>query len=118
MTHDHPAAQHSHALHSSQVQGAPNMPEMSFRKRKRNQDRNALLKAALWRAFPDATSENDLSIRAAAAMLKEGGEDITDRGIRKWLNGDALPRAKNMAALGILIGSEAAMDILFGKDTR
>lgn len=109
---------HSHALHSSQVHSGVNMSELSFQKCKNRLSRHALLKAALWRAFPDATSENDLSKKAAEAMLKEGGEDITDRGVRKWLAGDTLPRAKNMAALALLIGAETAMDILFGKDTR
>ena len=94
------------------------MQEQSFQKRPQPSGKHKIIADALWRAFPEAESEHQLSKLASEALLREGGEVITDRGVRKWLAGDALPRAKNMAALEILIGAEAAMDLLFGKDSR
>lgn len=93
------------------------MSELSFQKRPQPSGRHKILVDALWRAFPEAQSENHLSKLAAEALFREG-EEITDRGVRKWLSGETLPRAKNMAALALLIGAEKAMDILFGKGGR
>lgn len=92
-------------------------PEPAVRKRPQPTGRHKLLADALWSAFPEAQSENHLSKLAAEALFDQG-EEITDRGVRRWLAGETLPRAKNLAALALLIGAERAMDILFGTGSR
>ncbi len=93
-------------------------PEHAFPKRPALDDRNERLARCLWRAFPEARSENHLSELAEQALLRESGQRMTARGIRKWLSGDTMPQARNIAALAVLIGAEAVMDAIFGKDTR
>lgn len=107
---------------NSQVEDGVNISELSSQKspepRPQLSRRHRALSSALWRAFPEAQSENHLSKLASEALMKEGGEQVTDRGVQKWLSGETLPRARNMAGLALLIGAETAMDILFGKGSR
>ena len=108
------------------------MPEQSFRKSRDVRPtpplRNRILKKALWAAFPDAASENDLSKRAAealdeiaAARARATGEDpdaVPDRAIRKWFAGQSFPQGRTLRDLGLLVGAELIMDLMIGKWTR
>ena len=89
------------------------MSELSSRN-----DRHEKLKRALWRAFPEARSENELSILVAQHMPRRRGRPFSDRGVRKWFAGDAFPQGRNLIAIAALLAAEAAMDLLFGKDTK
>lgn len=46
---------------------------------------------ALWRAFPEATSDNDLADRASPYFRNKRGEPVEPRTIRYWLRGETLP---------------------------
>lgn len=91
------------------------MSELTCRK---FNDRHARLKSALWRAFPDARSENELSILVAEKMPAKRGKPFTDRGVRRWFAGETYPQGRNLIAVGAILTAELAMDLLFGSDTR
>lgn len=62
---------------------------------------------ALWTAFPEATSENDLAERAATYFRnKRTGEAIDPRTIRYWLRGEAVPHGSHMFTLIWMVGAD------------
>lgn len=62
---------------------------------------------ALWSAFPDATSDNDLAERAAPYFRnKRTGEQIDPRTVRLWLRGSSIPQGEHMLALIWMVGAD------------
>lgn len=66
--------------------------------------------AALWKAFPSATSEAALAEMAAPHFRKANGRPIAPRTIRYWLRGDTLPDHMHTMVLVQMVGSE----VIFG----
>lgn len=66
--------------------------------------------AALWRAFPEATSEAELSEMASPYFRNlagpKVGQPIDPRTIRYWLKGDTLPRTQHFAVLAGMVGAD------------
>lgn len=62
--------------------------------------------AALWRAFPEAVSENDLATRAAPYFRKRCGAAIDPRTVRLWLNGTSMPSSEYILVLIGMVGAE------------
>ena len=62
---------------------------------------------ALWAAFPEAASENELAeIAAPYFRNKRTGDPIEPRTIRYWLRGEAIPQGSHMFALIWMVGSD------------
>ncbi len=62
--------------------------------------------SALWQAFPEATSANDLSERAAPYFRDErSGQPINSKTIRLWLDGVSLPRTPHTLTLIGMVGA-------------
>jgi hypothetical protein len=61
--------------------------------------------AALWAAFPEATSENDLAERAAPYFRNRQGQAIDPKTVRLWLQGVSLPRAEFIFVLIGMVGA-------------
>lgn len=61
--------------------------------------------AALWAAFPEAVSENDLAERAAPYFRRRDGTAIDPKTVRLWLQGVSLPRAEFIFVLIGMVGA-------------
>lgn len=61
--------------------------------------------AALWRAFPEAISENDLAERAAPYFRNRDGRAVDPKTVRLWLQGVSLPRAEFIFVLIGMVGA-------------
>ena len=61
--------------------------------------------AALWAAFPEAVSENDLAERAAPYFRRRDGSAIDPKTVRLWLQGVSLPRAEFIFVLIGMVGA-------------
>ncbi len=70
--------------------------------------------AQLWRAFPEAKTDNDLSELVAAALTCEG-RPITPRTVRNWLACKNTPHFRYVPMVLALSGMEAVTDLVFGE---
>ncbi|WP_259912738.1 hypothetical protein [Jannaschia sp. M317] len=65
----------------------------------------------LWRAFPEATSENELA-DLVAELLTTDARDVHPRTVRNWLRGENTPHFRYMLAVLSLAGAEAVFDLI------
>ncbi|MDR7125520.1 hypothetical protein [Pseudotabrizicola sp. 4114] len=61
--------------------------------------------AALWAAFPEATSSHDLAERAAPYFRNRQGQPIDPKTVRLWLSGVSLPRGEHVFVLIGMVGA-------------
>lgn len=89
--------------------------EMSFRKSAGGvspQDaERAWFARLLWRAFPEARSENELA-DLAAEVLTSGKRPVTARTVRNWLRCENTPHFRYVLQVVALAGAESVFEIL------
>lgn len=93
---------------------------MSFRKspaRQKNGRENAeeaeraWFASLLWRAFPDAVSENELA-ELAARVLTSDSRPVTARTVRNWLRCENSPHFRYVLRVIGLVGAEAVFQMI------
>lgn len=62
--------------------------------------------AALWRAWPEAISNNDLANRAAPYFRRADGRAIDPKTVRQWLDGVSMPRGEFVLVLIGIVGAD------------
>lgn len=67
----------------------------------------------MWRAFPEATSENELA-EIVAAYLTRRGRTVTPRTVRYWLRHQTSPHWRYVVELLALAGAEGVFSLIFG----
>lgn len=101
--------------HQTSVKAKPasKSPEMSFRKSAltREEAERAWFASLLWKAFPDATSENELADRAAEA-LTDDKRPVTPRTVKNWLRQDNSPHFRYVLRVIALVGAESVFQLL------
>jgi hypothetical protein len=65
----------------------------------------------LWRAFPEARSENELA-DLAAGVLTSGNRPVTSRAVRNWLRKDNTPHFRYVLQVLAMAGAESVFSIL------
>jgi hypothetical protein len=89
--------------------------EMSFRKHRGGispaDAERAWFAGLLRRAFPEATSENELA-ELAAEVLTSTARPVTARAVRNWLRQENTPHFRYVLAVIGLAGSEAVFQII------
>lgn len=65
----------------------------------------------LWKAFPDATSENELA-EMAAEVLTEDRRPVTSRTVRNWLRRENSPHFRYVLRVIALVGAESVFQLL------
>ena len=94
--------------------------EKSFRKK--SNKTNALRKSsakmdlawvgkALWRAFPEAQSENELC-ELAATVLSTADHTVTSRTVKNWVRGDNPPHFRYIRSILVMAGAEAVFNLI------
>ena len=68
----------------------------------------------LWRAFPEADSENALA-HIAAGVLSREGRPVTPRAVRNWLRAENTPHFRYVLAVMALVGAEAVFARISGE---
>ena len=89
-------------------------PEMSFSKSGAltpEDTERAWFAGLLWRAFPDAKSENELA-ELAAQVLTTGNRPVTPRAVRNWLRRENTPHFRYVLAVLNLAGTEAVFQFM------
>lgn len=64
------------------------------------------VQAALWRAFPEANSENELCLMAVGYFFDENGRPVSKRTVKYWLRGETLPNCIHYRTLIGMVGVE------------
>lgn len=86
--------------------------EMSFRNAMSPEEaERAWFAGLLWRAFPEAQSENELC-DLAAEVLTKGNRSVTSRTVRNWLRRENAPHYRYVLSVIALVGAEAVFQIL------
>ena len=67
----------------------------------------------LWKAFPEARSENDLAELVSNHFTRRG-RDVTKRTVRYWLSRETTPHWRYVVELMALAGAERAFELIFG----
>lgn len=67
----------------------------------------------MWRAFPEATSENELA-EIVAAYLTRRGREVSPRTVRYWLRRETTPHWRYAVELLALAGVEKVLEFVFG----
>jgi hypothetical protein len=98
---------------SVKAKPAPKAPEMSFRKSALTHEEaeRDWFAGLLWKAFPDATSENELAEWAAEA-LTDDKRPVTPRTVRNWLRRDNSPHFRYVLRVIALVGAESVFQLL------
>lgn len=65
----------------------------------------------IWKAFPEATSENEVC-ELAAEVLSKTGRPVTPRAVRNWLRQENTPHFRYVLAILALAGVEAVFQIM------
>jgi len=65
----------------------------------------------LWRAFPEARSENDLA-ELAAEVLTSDKRPVTARTVRNWLRRENAPHFRYVLRVIALVGAEAVFQVI------
>lgn len=65
----------------------------------------------LWKAFPEATSENDLA-EMAAEVLTTDCRPVTSRTVRNWLRRENSPHFRYVLRVIALAGTESIFQII------
>ena len=89
-------------------------PEMSFRNAGNlapEDTERAWFAGLLWRAFPEARSENELA-EMAAQVLTTGNRPVTPRAVRNWLRRENTPHFRYVLAVLNLAGTEAVFQFM------
>ena len=89
-------------------------PEMSFRnvgELSPEDTERAWFAGLLWRAFPEAKSENELA-ELAAQVLTTGNRSVTPRAVRNWLRRENTPHFRYVLAVLNLAGTEAVFQFM------
>ena len=89
-------------------------PEMSFRNAGNltpEDTERAWFAGLLWRAFPEARSENELA-DMAAQVLTTGNRSVTPRAVRNWLRRENTPHFRYVLAVIALAGTETVFQII------
>jgi len=89
-------------------------PEMSFRSAGNltpEDTERAWFAGLLWRAFPEASSENELA-ELAAQVLTTGNRSVTPRAVRNWLRRENTPHFRYVLAVIALAGTETVFQII------
>lgn len=68
----------------------------------------------LWRAFPDATSEEQVAVMAAEVLTTEA-RPINPRTVRNWLRGLNSPHWRYVPPVLAMAGAEAVFDLVEGR---
>jgi hypothetical protein len=71
----------------------------------------------MWRAFPEAWSENELA-ELMAAHLSSEGRAVSVRTVRYWLRGETTPHWRYVVPILALAKSEAVFEFIFGTGGR
>lgn len=71
----------------------------------------------MWRAFPEATSENELA-RLVAEHLSKEGRPVEERTVRYWLRQVTTPNWRYVVPILALAGSEAVFDLIFPEEKK
>ena len=101
-----------HSMHSSHVQHGVVLVEKSYRKSGPSEEVElARFGRLLWRAFPSARSEHDLS-EIAAAVLSTEGRKVHPKTVRNWLHGDNAPHFRYVIRVLALAGAESVFDLI------
>ncbi|HGG04774.1 MAG TPA: hypothetical protein ENK28_04895 [Aliiroseovarius sp.] len=90
--------------------------EKSFRKSRRSQNKSEAAERewfarALWRAFPEAASENELA-ELAAEVLSRDGRVVHPRTVRNWLRTENAPAFRYVLPVLVLAGAETLFQII------
>ena len=65
----------------------------------------------LWKAFPEARSENDLAAIAAEVLTQEG-RTVEPRTVRNWLRSENSPRFRYVIRVLAIAGAESLFQII------
>lgn len=88
---------------------------MSFRKSRGNasaeEAERAWFAGLLWKAFPEAQSENELAA-LAAEVLTSDGRRIDPRTVRNWLRCENTPHFRYVIRVLALAGAESLFQII------
>lgn len=98
----------------SRVQHAGELSEMSFRKcgaMSPEEAERVWFAGLLWRAFPDARSENDLA-ELASDVLTSDKRPVTPRTVRNWLRRENAPHFRYVLRVIALVGAEAVFQVI------
>jgi len=68
----------------------------------------------LWRAFPEAGSENELAELVAEQLTTEN-RPLHHRTVRNWLRGDNAPAFRYVTRVMALAGAEAVFELIEGR---
>lgn len=96
--------------------GARNM-EKSFRKcvpvspGLRADEERSRFARLLWRAFPEAGSENELAALAAEVLTSDHAP-VTARAVRNWLRCENTPHFRYVLRVIALVGAEAVFQLI------
>lgn len=71
----------------------------------------------LWKAFPEARSEHDLSLAVAKFLTREG-QPVEPRTVRYWLRQETSPHFNYVWPILVLAGAEAVFERFFGTGGR
>ncbi|QLQ18654.1 MAG: hypothetical protein HZT43_08265 [Exiguobacterium profundum] len=74
-------------------------------------DERAWFASILWRAFPEARSENELC-DLAAEVLTKAKRPVTARAVRNWLRRENTPHYRYVLHVIAMVGAEAVFQIL------
>lgn len=87
--------------------------EKSFRKKRAGLEVGELawVSRALWRAFPDAKSENELC-QLAATALATPQNSVSSRTVRNWLRAENAPHFRHIRGILVLAGAEAVFRLI------
>ncbi|AGT09977.1 hypothetical protein JCM7686_2937 [Paracoccus aminophilus JCM 7686] len=96
---------------SARGHNSTGLSEMSFRKCSGEEAERAWFASLLWRAFPEAQSENDLAERAAEVLTSDR-RPVTSRTVRNWLRRENAPHFRYVLKVVALVGAEAVFQII------
>lgn len=105
-----------HSMHSSRGQHGVSRVEKSYRNCSRTEEADlARFGRLLWRAFPQAKSENELS-ELAADVLSTDGRQVHPKTVRNWLHGDNSPHFRYVIRVLALAGAESVFYLIDPED--
>lgn len=84
---------------------------MSFRKFRGEDAEREWFASLLWRAFPEARSENELA-ELAAEVLTSDRRPVTPRTVRNWLRCENSPHFRYVLRVIALVGAEAVFQVI------
>lgn len=89
---------------------------MSFRKSALSPEdaERAWFAGVLWKAFPEAQSENELAFMVSEVLTHEG-RTVDQRTVRNWIRCENSPHFRYMLPVLAMAGSEAVFSVIFGR---